>query len=497
MATAARLLFGPQHPLWRTLRSAETDAIAFAEAQRLVEALPALYRRRLLSGRTPAPAERLQVKWAYLNFEMQALGYTQDETDDLPDEEVWRIVGEGIAAPGADAGTKPQPLPTRELFHYEPGGDKSNKACGADTVSALKPSKLLQTLSEFLAALQQPDYVVDGLFIRGYLYCLTAMTGAGKTAIALLLAEIVSNHVMSGKFGPYEVQYGRVVYIACENAEDVRRRLVGMEAKMEFSRNDLDMLVIDKVIDLEKNLARIRKEVDEFGSNIALVIIDTSAAMFQGDDENTNPQMLKHAKLQRQLCELPGNPCVLSLVHPTKHVNSPNELLPRGGGAYLDEVDGNFTAWGCGERLTKFHWTGKLRGPDFEPIIFRLPTIYPTNLKDKKGRLIPTVMAEVATNEQLMEADEKNEWQEKRLLAAMAKRPSGSLAEWARDCEWLASAVPGEQPQPNKSLVQRVLGRLVNDGYVKNTGKKYTLTKTGKEATKKPTDSPDESPAGG
>jgi hypothetical protein len=45
MATA----FGPNHPLRRTLRTGESDPIAFVRAQRLVERLPALYRRRLLA----------------------------------------------------------------------------------------------------------------------------------------------------------------------------------------------------------------------------------------------------------------------------------------------------------------------------------------------------------------------------------------------------------------------------------------------------------------
>jgi hypothetical protein len=45
-------------------------------------------------------------------------------------------------------------------------------------------------------------------------------------------------------------------------------------------------------------------------------------------------------------------------------------------------VNGNFTAWAHDERLTTFHWTGKLRGPDFDPIEFRLPVVNTTNLTD-------------------------------------------------------------------------------------------------------------------
>ena len=49
MSTAAFMLLGPRHPLWRILRAAETDEVAFIQAQDLVEALPSLRRRTLLA----------------------------------------------------------------------------------------------------------------------------------------------------------------------------------------------------------------------------------------------------------------------------------------------------------------------------------------------------------------------------------------------------------------------------------------------------------------
>jgi DnaB-like helicase N terminal domain/AAA domain len=344
--------------------------------------------------------------------------------------------------------------------------------------------RLLKTVAEFLADFVPPDYVVDGILKRGFLYSLTAMTGSGKTAIALLISEIASNRKRRRKLGPHEIEHVRVVYIACENAEDVRARLIGMEAKLDFDRNDLDLLIIDKVFDLEKNLDRIRKEVEAFGGDIGLVFIDTSAAMFQGDDDNNNVQALHHAKTQRKLCDLPGRPCVVALVHPIKHVDSPEKLLPRGGGAYLNEMDGNLTAWAHGERMSRLHWTGKLRGVDFEPIEFRLPTIFSTNLADRKGRLMPTVMAEIATDAAILEAEEKAAIQDKRLLLAIFDRPSGSIAQWALDCGWTMTAKPGEEARPYKSLVQRVLKRLTERALVKATGDGHSLTAAGNKTAK-------------
>jgi hypothetical protein len=111
-----------------------------------------------------------------------------------------------------------------------------------------------------------------------------------------------------------------------------------------------------------KDFPRIAKGIEAFGE-VALVIIDTSAAVFTGDDENDNPQMLAHAKKQRAFCEIPGRPTVIALCHPTKHVASQEQLLPRGGGSYFNETDGDATLWAHDDRLSDLYWTGNFRGP--------------------------------------------------------------------------------------------------------------------------------------
>jgi hypothetical protein len=46
---------------------------------------------------------------------------------------------------------------------------------GHDRASAPEPaaSQLVRTLSDFLASFTPPDYLVDGLLLRGFLYSLT------------------------------------------------------------------------------------------------------------------------------------------------------------------------------------------------------------------------------------------------------------------------------------------------------------------------------------
>jgi hypothetical protein len=69
------------------------------------------------------------------------------------------------------------------------------------------PNALLMTSAQF-ASFTPPDYMIDGLVQRRFLYALTGPTGSGKTAIALRIAL----HVSKGwKLGDREVEQGAVL----------------------------------------------------------------------------------------------------------------------------------------------------------------------------------------------------------------------------------------------------------------------------------------------
>jgi hypothetical protein len=348
--------------------------------------------------------------------------------------------------------------------------------------------RIVQTLSEFLEDFTPPDYLIDGLLQKHFLYSLTGATGSGKTALTLLIASLVARRGPGRKLGSHEVNHGRVVYIAKENPIDIKMRLIAMRAKRKLDIDPTDFLLIGDIQALDKDIARIKRDVERFGP-VDLVVVDTSPSLFLGDDENKNPQMLAHAKLLRRLCdELPGEPTVIANCHPTKVLSGPESLLPRGGGAFLNEMDGNLSLWGHGDRLADLHWAGKFRGPDFDKIKIKLTTVTTTGLVDRKDRLIPTVMAEIITEAEAEATEQAAEFQEDRLLVAMSKRPRSSMIDLARECGWFVS---GDLQKPNKSLVNRVIGRLKRDKLVTKDGRDYVLTKPGKSAAKKASGSAD------
>jgi RecA-family ATPase len=252
-------------------------------------------------------------------------------------------------------------------LHREYGSNGARVAFDRSVTAGTKKKRLVRTLLDFLADFEPPDYLVDGLLQRHFLYSLTGATGSGKTAIATLLACLVGHPQGGQKFGPHAVEKGRVVYIAAENKTDVQMRFIALCAKLQVDADKLDILVIDNITDLAKQYPAIEAEIRAFGP-VDLTIVDTAPALFPGDDENSNVQAGRYTRDIRELTELPGRPCVLALYHPIKRPTSADDLIPRGGGATIAEVDGNLSLWALNERVSELHWRGKFRGPGFEPI---------------------------------------------------------------------------------------------------------------------------------
>jgi hypothetical protein len=333
--------------------------------------------------------------------------------------------------------------------------------------------RLVKTLQEFLDGFVPPDYLLDGILQRRFVYALTAQTGHGKTALALLIARIVGGSDPKATLGKHGTEKGQVVYFAGENPDDLRMRVLGDEHLHKDDKARISF--IPGTFSIEAMRARIEAEIKMLGG-VDLVIVDTSAAYFNGKDELSNTEMGAHARMLRTLTTLPGGPCVLVLCHPVKHVADPSQLLPRGGGAFLAEVDGNITLWKHDGTLLDLHHTDKLRGPGFDPISLRLETVTTTRLMDKKGRLIPTVRAVWISDAETERATEDARSDEDTLLQAMLV-PGQPVAKLARACGWLTS-----KGEPHKSKVDRTMKRLAADKLVTKKRDGWMLTDAGKKA---------------
>jgi hypothetical protein len=402
-----------------------------------------------------------------------------EESDDISDwfkaggtvERLWEFV-EKLPEwkPKGGNGEAPQPWEAAEVVPDEAG--EVFGVVPKDDGPALPP---ILSQAEFLKGFVPPDYIVDGMLQRRFIYALTGQTGHAKTAIALLLARLIGSADPNARLGTHRVEKGRVVYFVGENPDDIRMRIIGANALRDDDASKDRIFFIPGVF----NISEMHTALVATGGEVDFVIVDTSAAYFLGNDEISNPQMGAHARMLRSLTTLPGGPCVFVLCHPIKYVTEPNQLLPRGGGAFLAEMDGNLTAWKHDEALVELHHN-KIRGPGFEPMTFRIEKFTTPALVDSKGRMISTVQAVPITEIEEETQTRQVRDDEDHVLAALLKDPDGSVAEMARACCWIL-----QTGEPHKSKVHRILERLEKSKLVKRKRGGWVLSDEGKDAARK------------
>jgi hypothetical protein len=374
-----------------------------------------------------------------------------------------------------------------ELPHLPPKGDVSDWLDAGNTIEQLqalakasapapandnRPTgpELIHS-GDFVRGFVPPDYAVDGIMQSGFLYSLTGQTGSGKTAVALLLALCTA---LGSPFAGRETKGGRVFYFAGENPDDVTMRWIGLLHDQGLDADDLDVHFIRGVFSVSEFLGHIAERARDLGG-VDLIIVDTTAAYFTGSDENSNVEMGNYARQLRELAKMEWRPAVLAASHPVKNAGADN-LLPRGGGAFLNEVDGNLTLAKRGE-MSVLHWQGKHRGPDFLPLTFDLKTINAPALVDSKGRPIPTVMAAPVGDEEVaMRADSDN-GDDKVMLLAIRQNGNRSLRDLAEFHGWTNA-----KGEPDKKRAQNSTDRLKRSQYVVYELQQWKLTRKGEEA---------------
>lgn len=336
--------------------------------------------------------------------------------------------------------------------------------------SAEVPRKppLLISSGDFVRGFQPPDYLLDGIMQSGFLYSLTGQTGAGKTAVALLLSACVAQ---GAPFASRETKAGRVFYFAGENPDDVAMRWIGLCDALGYDPDTLDVHFVRGVFDLVEFLDHIKGEAARLGG-VGMIVVDTTAAYFLGTDENSNVEMGRYARLLRDLALLPHRPTVLAASHPVKNATA-DSLLPRGGGAFLNELDGNLTLAKRGE-ASSLHWLGKHRGPDFTPLLFDMRQVTAPGLVDSRGRAIPTVLACPVGEEEVAQRADAGNRDDDEILLAIRANGNRSLSDFAADLGWYS-----EDGKGDKQRAANATDRLKRQDLVHYAARVWKLTRKG------------------
>jgi hypothetical protein len=264
------------------------------------------------------------------------------------------------------------------------------------------------------------------------------------------------------------VEEGDVLFMAGENPDDVRARVI---ATLEFHRIDpakCRLHFIAGTFSIRQDMDKLREEAAKL-PDLKLVVIDTFAAYFDGDDENSNAQALDFARLVRRIAAFPSKPAVIMPAHPVKNATRGN-LSPKGGSSLLNEVDGNLTLWNDGGILS-LHWQGKFRGAEFEPLNMELQRYESSLICDNQGRIIPTILAKPLLMARASQLARENLSLEDRLLFSVRDYPAISLEQRGTDCGGI-----------HKQKVARVLQKMAEQKLVRKFRTNWELTKEGERA---------------
>ena len=332
------------------------------------------------------------------------------------------------------------------------------------------------TGADFITRHVPPVWLIDGIVQRSRLYACTSITGHGKTAVWSFNGCMIHAGRMIGQL---EVFRGNVLYLAGENPADLEARMIGMARSYNIPPDRLPFILPGSFPLDDKEADALKKEIAGLGVPLVLIVGDTASSFFPGDDENNNVQAGTYARTLRSFTnECDGNPAVVALCHPIKGADRRSLLLPRGGGAFLNELDGNLANWSPVQgEVTEMHWVGKIRGPDFSPLGYRLRPVA-TGLIDEKNRPEMTIIAEPMSEEAVADHAKQALFNQDVVLRALRDRPGQSWAQIARDAGWV-----DEADKPEKWKVQRAIDALREDKLVQQArkGAPWTLTSKGEE----------------
>lgn len=329
----------------------------------------------------------------------------------------------------------------------------------------------LQTAAAFTADFVAPEYLIEGVMQRGRLYTLTAPTGSGKTAVMLYIGTAMSR---GESVCDRETEAGDVIYMAGENPDDVRARMIATMDAQQIDPADCRLHFIAGTFSIRQDMKLIKEAIDAL-PNVTMVVVDTLAAYFDGDDANSNAQMLDFARILRTITTAKSKPAVIVPAHPVKNA-AKNNLTPMGGSALLNEVDGNLCLWKR-DAAIEMHWQGKHRGAEFEPLMFEIKGVESDRVRDSKGRIMPTVMAIPLMEYRALEIATGAVTMEDRLLLNVEQYDAMSIRQRCVEIGMVNSA-----GKANHTGLTRMLEKFQGEKLVNRLRSNWMLTEKGAKA---------------
>ena len=314
----------------------------------------------------------------------------------------------------------------------------------------------------FLADLEPLEYLIDGVLPTGVVYSLTGYTGHGKTTLALQFALSIAQ---GEEFCGRETTQGDVLIMAGENPYNLKWQYAAAIAARGLKRSNIKFVQGHFSLDQWTDVLKAKLEAMP---NIKLIIIDSLQAFFEGDSDNDNTQMVEMARKFRRIGNVSSKPAMMIIAHPSGKTPTKETLVPRGGGGFLNEIDGNLTVWSGDATQQTLHHSQKFRGAGFEPMEWIMQPQQFTHLTDAKGNMLslPVSRPELVSERAIRE--NTNEDLLIRYMVTVGDGKPLSVRELA------------SQERITKYRADQIIATAKDEKLIKRYAKKYVITEGGK-----------------
>lgn len=179
-----------------------------------------------------------------------------------------------------------------------------------------------------------PEYLIDGWLVVDTLAGMIGRSGSGKSFCALTMALCIAS---DREFFGCQVKAGPAFYLAGEGGQGLTRRAKAWAKANGATLESVPLFISERLPPIIEGADRI---VSEIGAMLAqhgpprLIVIDTLARAFNGEDENSAAAMSHFvAALDRMRAELQG--VTVLVIHHTGH----DGTRARGSSAYYAALD--------------------------------------------------------------------------------------------------------------------------------------------------------------
>lgn len=338
--------------------------------------------------------------------------------------------------------------------------------------------------------LRAHDWLIDRYLERGALATLTGETGSYKSFLALDMAVcIAAGRDWHGR----KVKQGAVFVVVGEGHDGIRRR-VKAAIKARGIAGDVPLYFTERAHSLDDEdtpegvIAAIRDTTAQTKQTVALVIVDTLARNFRGD-ENSTRDMGALVRAVARIRDETG--AAVLLIH---HVGHSAKDRERGAYSLGADMDYRYLLKRYGDTPTATLEVIKAKDDELPPPLQITLSAVPVGMKDEGGAEVSSLAVQSVTATTVAKADVKSKGRKsstlrRKMLAAIksAQTADGGASlddvrqEFAR--AYAQTHEPASDPVEAKRLyesckrtVRRLLGELKKAGQVTILDDVVTLT---------------------